>query len=96
MERDHPRSAIALLENDRALRDRSLTQDRLRIDERILHYLTGVQYIDERLTSLVEPVSAIDDVLSVSQTTWRSASSPFGSRAIRAEQPPVVHLFRRQ
>src|SRR5262245_50934058 len=29
---------------------------RLRIDERILHYLTGVNYIDSRLRSLLRPV----------------------------------------
>jgi hypothetical protein len=33
-----------------------LTQSPLRIDERVLHYLTGVQYLDERLAGIVEPV----------------------------------------
>ena len=33
-----------------------LTTSPLRIDERILHYLTGVPHIDERLAGLVEPV----------------------------------------
>ncbi len=32
----------------------SLTESRLRIDERILHYLTGVQHMDERLASSLE------------------------------------------
>jgi hypothetical protein len=36
----------------------SLTQSRLRIDERVLHYLTGVQHLDERLLGLVGPVPA--------------------------------------
>jgi hypothetical protein len=35
----------------------SLTQSRLRIDERILHYLNGVFYLDERLQGLIEKVS---------------------------------------
>ena len=35
-----------------------LTQSPLRIDERILHYLAGVQHLDERLSGLVEPVIA--------------------------------------
>lgn len=33
-----------------------LTQSPLRIDERVLHYLTGVQCLDERLAGIVEPV----------------------------------------
>jgi hypothetical protein len=32
----------------------SLTQSRLRIDERVLHYLTGVPYLDDRLQGLIE------------------------------------------
>jgi hypothetical protein len=34
----------------------SLTQSALRIDERVLHYLTGVNHLDERLMGFVEPV----------------------------------------
>ncbi|MBW4686854.1 MAG: AAA family ATPase [Komarekiella atlantica HA4396-MV6] len=33
----------------------SLTQSRLRIDERVLHYLNGISYLDDRLRGLVEP-----------------------------------------
>lgn len=33
-----------------------LTQSPLRMDERILHYLTGVQYLDERISGVIEPV----------------------------------------
>ena len=36
----------------------------LRIDERVLHFLTGIQYLDERLIGLVESVSADDLVPS--------------------------------
>lgn len=32
-----------------------LTSAPLRIDERVLHYLQGMQYLDERLTGLVQP-----------------------------------------
>ncbi|HEV2862134.1 MAG TPA: ATP-binding protein [Pyrinomonadaceae bacterium] len=38
----------------------SLTQARVRIDERVLHHLTGVNYLDERLWGLFHPVSAPD------------------------------------
>lgn len=34
----------------------SLISGPLQIDERILHYLTGVHYLDERLTGFVEPL----------------------------------------
>jgi ATPase family associated with various cellular activities (AAA) len=33
-----------------------VTTSPLRIDERILHYLTGVSYLDERLRGLIEPL----------------------------------------
>jgi AAA+ superfamily predicted ATPase len=36
----------------------SLTQSRIRIDERVLHYLTGVAYLDERLNGLLEGLAA--------------------------------------
>jgi ATPases of the AAA+ class len=35
----------------------SVTTSPLRIDERILHYLTGLSYLDERLYGLFEPVT---------------------------------------
>jgi hypothetical protein len=36
----------------------SLTTRPLRIDERVLHFLAGIQELDERLVGLVEPVSS--------------------------------------
>src|SRR5262249_60172673 len=33
-----------------------LTLGQLRIDERILHFLAGVQHLDERLSGLIEPI----------------------------------------
>jgi hypothetical protein len=41
----------------------SLTRSPLRIDERVLHYLAGVQHLDERLLGFVELVPATDDLL---------------------------------
>jgi hypothetical protein len=35
----------------------SLTRSPLRVDERILHYLAGTQYLDERLDGLLRPVT---------------------------------------
>jgi ATP-dependent 26S proteasome regulatory subunit len=34
----------------------SLTQSRLRIDERVLHHLKGISYLDDRLSGLIQPV----------------------------------------
>jgi hypothetical protein len=39
----------------------SLTDGRLLIDERILHFLTGVQYLDERLRASVEPLEGASE-----------------------------------
>ena len=40
-----------------------LTQSRLRIDERVLHFLTGVTHLDERLVGIVEPIPAPTDLV---------------------------------
>ncbi|MDQ3327041.1 MAG: ATP-binding protein, partial [Chloroflexota bacterium] len=32
----------------------TLAERRLRIDERVLHYLTGIEYLDDRLSGIVE------------------------------------------
>lgn len=47
---------------------RALTLSPLRIDERVLHYLTGVQTLDERLTSLVAPILPLQSKLVPSHT----------------------------
>jgi AAA+ superfamily predicted ATPase len=59
-----------------------LTLSPLRIDERVLHFLTGLQYLDERLAGLVEPVVA-DAVVPSHQAlarqivrTWADAHGP--------------------
>ena len=41
----------------------SLTLSPLRIDERVLHYLTGVPHLDERLAAIVEPVPPAGDLV---------------------------------
>ncbi len=40
----------------------TLTTSPLHIDERVLHYLAGVQYLDERLQGIVEPLDAPDEL----------------------------------
>jgi len=39
------------------LGDGGVTRAAIRIDERVLHYLAGVDYLDERFASIVEPVT---------------------------------------
>jgi hypothetical protein len=58
-----------------------LTTSLLRIDERILHFLAGVHYIDERLATLVHAVHAGEDLVSsyvplaeAIERTWRAHS----------------------
>jgi len=41
----------------------SMTQSQLRIDERVLNFLTGVTHLDERLVGIVEPMSAPTDLV---------------------------------
>jgi AAA+ superfamily predicted ATPase len=66
----------------------SLLTARLRIDERVLHFLTGIQYLDERLAGLLEPIGG-DQLVSSHQLVAREMS------AIWAQdygQPPLIQL----
>lgn len=45
------------------LNNEMLTTSQLKIDERVLHYLTGVLYLDEKLTGVIEPVISKDRIL---------------------------------
>ncbi|NET58073.1 MAG: ATP-binding protein [Symploca sp. SIO2E6] len=53
----------------------TLTNSSLRIDERILHYLRGVQYIDERLASLEEPMPLPGILVASHQQTVEQIAS---------------------
>jgi hypothetical protein len=65
----------------------SVTTCPLRIDEHILHYLTGVRYVDERIQGLLEPFSVPADLLPSQeklahwvQRVWsRDAGTRFGA-----------------
>jgi hypothetical protein len=59
----------------------ALTLSPLRIDERILHYLTGLQYLDERLAGIIEPLPKSGELVPSHQylaeqlaATWSQAS----------------------
>lgn len=64
----------------------TLVNSPLRIDERILHYLTGVQYLDERLQTIMSPVrSAIALVPSHAKLVDRISSA-------WTQSPPDTYL----
>ncbi|MEH2394223.1 MAG: ATP-binding protein [Nostoc sp.] len=46
----------------------ALTLCPLRIDERILHYLFGIQYLDEGLSGMIEPLQSHNDLVPSHQT----------------------------
>lgn len=59
-----------------------LTRAPLRIDERVLHYLTGISYLDERLRGLVAPIRTAGELLPSHQaladrivSVWRRTRS---------------------
>jgi ATPase family associated with various cellular activities (AAA) len=68
-----------------------LTQSALRIDERVLHYLTGVHYLDERLVGFVEAVP-LEDELARSQRVLAERIAAIWSRASGAALLPGVQL----
>jgi hypothetical protein len=68
-----------------------LTQGSLRIDERILHFLAGVQHPDDRLAALVEQLSPNSEIVaSHSALAERVAAS--WSRNGQHDRLPVVQL----
>src|SRR5215510_12935057 len=68
-----------------------LTQGSFRIDERILHFLAGVQYPDDRLAGLVEPLSPNSEIVaSHSALAERIAVSWSGNG--QHDRLPVVQL----
>ncbi len=68
----------------------ALTTSALRIDERILHYLTGVAYIDERLRGLAQPVPATTD-LPPSHRALAGRIAQLWSRSA-AGVPPLIQM----
>jgi len=60
----------------------------LEISERVLHFLAGVQYLDERLSPLLEPVAGG----ALSDAERRIANDISGAFAAANGRLPVVHL----
>jgi ATP-dependent 26S proteasome regulatory subunit len=66
-----------------------LTLSSLRIDERVLHYLAGVQHLDERLAGLVEPLHQTSE-LAPSHRALAERIATLWSESARVM--PVVQL----
>lgn len=69
----------------------TLTQSPLHIDERVLHHLAGVSYLDVRLQGLVEPLPPPLD-LPPSHRALAQRMADFCSRSQGAQAWPVIHL----
>ncbi|NJO78627.1 MAG: ATP-binding protein [Cyanobacteria bacterium RM1_2_2] len=69
----------------------TLTLSPLRINERILHYLTGTQYLDIRLFGLVERVKQGTDLVPSQQQQIAQIEAAL-TNALSAEPPPVIQL----
>ncbi len=67
----------------------TLTLSPLRIDERILHYLAGVQHTDERLLDMLEPLSGPIDVVPSHQAIADQIVAAWSSST---KDLPVVQL----
>jgi len=68
----------------------SLTRSSLRIDERVLHYLTGISDLDERLRGMVEPVPLPTELPESQQRLVSTIVSAWS--ATKETRFPVIHL----
>ncbi|MEH2195703.1 MAG: ATP-binding protein [Nostoc sp.] len=69
----------------------SLTLSPVRIDERILHYLTGIQYLDERLAGIIEPLQEVSDLVPSHQDLAERIAAVW-SQAYKVNSLPIVQL----
>jgi ATP-dependent 26S proteasome regulatory subunit len=65
-----------------------LTERRLRIDERVLHFLTGLTHLDERLVGVVEPISAPTDLVNSQRAVAEQIAAVLGN----GPPLPVIQL----
>jgi hypothetical protein len=70
---------------------RGLTTGRLSIDERVLHYLTGVEQLDERLSEVLIAVRA-GDILPPSQHAAAEAAAGAWTRALEERGGSLIQL----
>jgi hypothetical protein len=70
----------------------AITQSPLRIDERVLHFLAGIHYSDERLAGVVEDVGSDHDALPASQLQVAERLCAIWSAGPGSGSLPVVQL----
>lgn len=70
----------------------SLTTGQLKIDECILHYLTGLQYFDERLKNYIKPVFSTGDLVISHQQILEQVFSIL-EHLSRNGQMPIVQFY---
>jgi len=92
-----PLRRLRLIEGDPG---RGLTAAPLRIDERILHYLAGINLLDPRLASLLVPAPAPEAIAEEHRELARTIALDFTSHsatqsslAPSSGQSPIVHLY---
>lgn len=69
----------------------SLTRDPLRIDERVLHYLTGLDHMDERLRGIIQPLEMAAVLVPSHQTVGEKLAGIWAETAVH-DTLPVVQL----
>ncbi|BAY07545.1 ATP-binding protein [Calothrix sp. NIES-2098] len=69
----------------------ALTLSPLRIDERILHYLVGIQYLDERLAGIIEPLSGGGDLVPSHQALAERVTAVW-QQTYKGNNLPIVQL----
>ena len=69
----------------------ALTLSPIRIDERILHYLAGMQYLDDRLTGIIEPTSIVGELVP-SQRLLADRIAAILSQTAQQQGLPIIQL----
>lgn len=69
-----------------------LTRAPLRIDERVLHYLTGIACLDERLRGLVAPVRAFDALLPSHQALAQRIAGAWRRAHVHGRSLPLIQI----
>ncbi len=70
----------------------SLASSPLRIDEWVLHYLTGIDYIDERLAGMVTSVAAADDLVGSHREAAQRIAATWARTPDGSDRFPVMQL----
>jgi hypothetical protein len=69
-----------------------LTQSALRIDERVLHYLAGVQHLDERLAGMLDPVEPAGDLAPSQRALAERIVDAWSRPAAGSSGLPLIQL----